>query len=169
MVQNLGLRVKGGLTEEVMKYISRRINPAYLRAQLINLGVPNIKCAECGTTTYDLTQPYETFPTDDLTLKLENGWFLGSASGAEQSDKLVVKAIALRKIQEILRDRGIPSRMDFSCLDDFNYARLGLYGLVDNSIKKGRIGSIDGRTLAEVALSEMEKIKQAEFEYLHRN
>lgn len=168
MVQNLRLGVQWELTEDIMKYISRRINPTYLRAQLRNLNVPDIKCSECGTTTYELTEAYKEIPTDDLTLRLNKGNFYGSASGEEQSDKLVIKAIALRKIQEILKDRGITSRMDFSGLDDFDYARLGLYKLVNNSLRKGRLKSCR-RLLGEVVISELQRRQQANLEYLHRN
>jgi len=130
MVQSLRLRISEELPATVLQEIFRRINPDYLKKQLIRKGIPDRKCYECGTTTYELTERYEVIPTPDLTLRRDSDGFHGLASGAELSDKLLVKAIALRGIQEILRKYRLSSRIDFSDVDDSEYARLSRYGVI---------------------------------------
>ena len=135
MVQSLTLRVYEPITRIVLDKISEKINPSYLKHQLKKHDVPNQKCPECKTTTYDLTKPYENLPTSDLTLYFDGFGFRGSASGAELSDKLIVKAIALRGIQEILTKYRISSRLSLRDIDDSNYKRMFCYGLIKHKRK----------------------------------
>lgn len=130
MVQSLLLHADKEIPEEILADIRRHITPDYLKEQLERRMVPNRICPECGTSTYDCTLPYQQVPTEDLTLQLRDKRdFYGTASGAELSDKLLVKAVALNEIKEILQERGIRSRIDFSDVADFEYARLFTYNL----------------------------------------
>jgi len=130
MVQSLRLKVDRKLTDVIFKEISEQITPNYLKDQLRRKGVPDRECPEYGTTTYELTEPYKKIPTSDLTLKREGNDFYGLASGSELDDKLLIKAFALKRIQEILKKHGIFSRMDFSDASDFEYSRLSEYGIL---------------------------------------
>lgn len=130
MVQSLRLKVDRELTDDIFKEISEQITPNYLKDQLRRKGVPDRECPECGTTTYELTEPYKEIPTSDLTLQRDGNNFYGLASGAELSDKLLVKAVALKGIQGILKKHGVFSKMDFSDVDHSEYVRLSKYGVI---------------------------------------
>ncbi len=148
MVQSLLIHADREIPAEVLADIRRHITPHYLKEHLQRRGVPDRICPECGTSTYDCIEPYQQIPTEDLTLQLRGKRdFYGTASGGELSDKLLVKAVALNGIKEILQKHGIRSRIDFSDVADFEYARLSKYNLTgrkcarDNRVRGHYIGN----------------------------
>lgn len=130
-MQSLGLDViKGELTDKVLAEINRQVTPESLEEELRRRETFNPECPKCGTTRYDLTKAYGTIPTKDLTLKVEGNSFYGSASGCSMWTKLLVKTIALKQIQGVLKQQGISSRLDFSDVGDGEYRLLVAYGII---------------------------------------
>ncbi len=82
-------------------------------------------------STYDLVESFTSIPTKDLSLRFYGQRrFQTYATGPEQSERLVVEAVALREIQTILKEQGIDSRMYTGDLAEDNYSRLVGYKLV---------------------------------------
>lgn len=136
MVQSLTLIVDGTLTTKLVSDIARQVNPSYLKRYLRRKKIPNVRCHECGTSTYDLTDSYEHIPTKDLTLKIQDNSFYGLASRAEIEQKLIVKAIALRRIRAVLKQRGVKSTIKYWDVGNAEFRMLVKMGLAEKDAER---------------------------------
>ncbi len=133
MAQSIGLFVEGKLTPDVRAAVAGSVTPKYLKGALRRLSLPNRRYGDGlgAQTTYEMAQPYEHgIPTEDGSLKEMDFGYWSNATGAPQSDRLVIAAIALRKVQRTLAKHNVKSRMHFEDVDERNYARLARLGLL---------------------------------------
>ena len=137
MVQSVTLQVYGNISDDIMEEIKLKVTPVYLRTQLRKLGVVNIDYGDF--TSHDLTNDYKKIPNNSLrglTLYMKGNDFKGLASGRGLHDRLIIKVIALKKIQEILKENKVSSEFNFSDVANNEYVLLSCYKIIRNRRRK---------------------------------
>ncbi len=123
--------IEGEITQKILNEINLKVTPDYIKKKLKPLKKLEKECDGCRFTIRDCADSYARgIPTEDDTLKRTPEGFYGLASGCQVYSKIVVKAIALKGIQEVLKSNGIKSRMGYWDIDDFSRKYLVHQGVI---------------------------------------